>query len=98
MATGAVTRNANGIANRAVGKATGDGTPLSVAMGFRPMAVKVINMTAGKVIEKLNDMTDEQALIDGAVDTSSAIVLTERGFILSAAQNAADANLVWYAD
>lgn len=103
MATGSVSRNAQGIANRAVGVATGDGTALSVAVGFRPMKVELVNLTDATTFEKIDGMSDAQAVkcvTGGAltVDTTSAIVLTDRGFIVSAAVAAAGKSLVWYAD
>lgn len=103
MATGAVTRNANGIANRACGKSTGDGTALAVALGFRPMTLKVFNATDVVVFEKMDDMpatTTIKTVAAGTMttDTTSAIVFTEKGFILSAAVNANAKQLYWYAD
>lgn len=103
MATGTVTRNANGIANRAIGKATGDGTALSVTLGFKPMKVEVINLTDTTTFEKIDGMPDNttiKCVAAGTVttDTSSAITLVEKGFIVSAAANAAGKALVWFAD
>lgn len=102
MATGAVTRNANGIANKAMGKATGDGTALSVTLGFKPMSVKLVNLTDSIVWEKIGDMTDAQSVKTTGVpavtvDTTSAITLTEKGFIVSAAAAANAKSLVWVA-
>lgn len=101
MATGAVTRNANGIANRAVGKSTGDGTALSVTLGFKPMVVELINLTDTTTFTKTEDMpanTTLKAVAAGTMttDTTSAITLVEKGFIVSAAANAAAKSLVWF--
>jgi hypothetical protein len=103
MATGAVTRNANGIANRAIGKSTGDGTALSVTMGFKPMTVTVWNQTDAMKWEKIDGMADANSIKtvtagDQTADTTSAIVLTERGFILSAAAHANGKAIFWFAD
>jgi hypothetical protein len=103
MATGTVTRNANGIANRAVGKFTGDGTALSVTMGFKPMLVRIFNATDATTWEKMNDMPDTttvKTVTAGTVttDTTSAIVLTDRGFITSAALAANGKVCYWVAE
>lgn len=103
MATGSVKRNANGIANRAIGMATGDGTALSVAMGFRPISLVIHNVTDGTSIEKLDTMTDAQSIFvaaDGArtLNMQSAIVFTDRGFVTSAAVNANAKALHWHAN
>lgn len=102
MATGTITRNSQGIANRATGSATGDATALSVTLGFKPMYVEVFNETDVIKWEKFNDQADANCVKTVAAgtmtkDTGSAITLTEKGFILSATVNAAAKALRWFA-
>lgn len=102
MATGSVTRNAQGIANRACGKATGDGTALTVTLGFKPMYVSMFNETDATKWEKWNDQVDAntaKTVTAGTLtkDTTSAITLTANGFIVSAAAAASGKALVWFA-
>lgn len=103
MATGTVTRNSQGISNRACGKITGDATITSVTLGFKPMFVSIFNETDAILWEKFNDQADAncvKVVTAGTMtkDTSGAITLTATGFILSAALAAAAKALVWYAD
>lgn len=78
-----------GIAQGGMGDATGDGTALMVTLGFRPAHVKLLNATAGKKFEKFDLMPDTDTWNGTAITTTSDIILTERGFIVSAAINAA---------
>lgn len=98
MATGTVGRNANGIANRACGKATGDGTALSVTLGFKPMTVTLFNVTDGVRFEYIEGMDANTTMKNDTADTTGAITAVEKGFIVAAAANITGKKLVWYAD
>lgn len=95
MATGTVSRMRMGIAQGGMGKNVGDGTALSVTLGFRPARVVLLDATGNKKFEKFDLMPDTDTFDGTAVTTTSDIVLTERGFICSAAVNAAGKTLYW---
>jgi len=102
MATGKVSRDSAGIAQSACGIATGDGTALSVTCGWRPKFVTVFNKTDVIKHEKIDGMLATETIKTVTagtmtLDTTSAIVLTDRGFIVSAAMNGAADALVWFA-
>jgi hypothetical protein len=103
MATGAVLRNGVGVARSACGKATGDGTVLSVTLGYMPHRVQVLNMTDGTETLFIDGMAANTTLKRAAsgaqtVATDAAITLMEKGFLVNAATNAAGKLLVWYVD
>lgn len=92
-----------GIARGSQGVVTGDGTALSVTLGFRPKSVKLVNITGVIVWEKIDGMLDSNSLKTVTagtltVDTTSALVITDTGFLASAAANVSAASLVWYAE
>lgn len=79
------------VSNFATGTFTGDGTAIEVLCGFKPRHVKVVNVTDVEVWDKFESMTDAQSIKTvtagtTTIDTASAIVLTERGFTLLAAE------------
>lgn len=97
------TRKANGIARGESGTTTGDGTALTVTLGYKPKRVTLINLTDAIRIEKIDGMTDAQTLQTvtagtTTVQTGSQIVLNDRGFVASAAVNANGKSLVWYTE
>lgn len=103
MATGKVDRNGMGIARGSCGKATGDGTALSVTLGFRPKHIVLVNTTDATKFEWIDGMAANATLktvTGGAmtVDTTGAIVLAEKGFIVNADTNIAAKALVWFAE
>ncbi len=103
MATGTVSRNGMGIARGSCGKATGDGTALSVTLGFKPKHIIVYNETDAIRWEKFFDQVDANTVKTvtagtTTTDTTSAIVLAEKGFVVSAAAAANGKALVWFAE
>ncbi len=96
------TRNSQGIAHRAVGTHTGDGTLLTVTLGFKPMQVVLINITDVVRFEKIDGMATDASYESAAagantIDTSGAINITENGFTVSAAVNISAKNFAWFA-
>lgn len=103
MATGTVSRNGMGIARGSNGKATGDGTALSVTLGFRPKHVIVYNETDATRWEKFDTQVDANTVKTVTAgtqtsDTTSAIVFAEKGFVVSAAAAANGKALHWFAE
>lgn len=103
MATGKVDRHGKGIARGSCGKATGDGTALSVTLGFKPKHIVVINMTDGTRFEWIDGMANNATLktvTAGATtaDTTGVVTIAEKGFILNAATAATGKALVWFAE
>jgi hypothetical protein len=98
------TRDTQGIARGAVGEHTGDGTLLTVTLGFRPMHVVLINITDVIRFEKIDGMAANATLeiapaADGVntIDTSGAIVITDTGFTVAAAVNISAKVFSWVA-
>lgn len=103
MATGAVSRNGMGIARGSCGTFTGDGTATSITLGFKPKYIMVFNETDVIKWEKLFNQADADCIKTVAAgtmtkDTTSAIVLAEKGFVLSAALAASGKVCRWYAE
>lgn len=103
MATGSVSRTGMGVARGSQGKATGDGTALSVTLGFRPKYVMIYNATDATKWEYLDGLAATQSIktvTAGTMttDTTSAITITDTGFATTAALNASGKALVWYAE
>lgn len=104
MATGSVSRTGMGIARGSCGTvAAGDATALSVTLGFKPKYVMIFNETDVIKWEKLYNQADANTIKTVAAgtmtkDTTSAIVLSESGFVATAALNAAAKVLHWYAE
>lgn len=78
-------RFSDGIARGQTGTFTGDGGVATVNTGYRPKRVVLINLTDVVQWEKIDGMTDAQCMKTVAagtltVDTTSAIVLNDRGF------------------
>lgn len=97
------TRDAQGIARGAVGTHTGDGTLLTVTLGFKPMHVVLVNLTDAIRYEKIDGMaaTDTVETVTAGtttIDTGSAIVLTDTGFTVAAAHNISAKNFAWFAN
>ena len=97
------TRDTNGIARGCSGGHTGDGTLLTVTLGFKPQQVKLINITDVVSFEKIEGMATAATLetaADGTrtIDTTSAIVLTDNGFTVAAAVNISAKVFVWAAN
>ncbi len=73
-------REGQGIARGAVGVFTGDGTAVTVNLGFKPKYVKLVNLTDAVTFEKIDGMLATQTVKTTGVpavtvDTGSAIVL-----------------------
>lgn len=103
MATGSVSRNGMGIARGSCGTATGDGTALSVTLGFKPKHVIIYNETDAMRWEKFFTQVDANSVKTvtagtQTTDTTSAIVLAEKGFVTSAALAANGKVLHWFAE
>lgn len=103
MATGTVSRNSMGIARGSCGKATGDGTALSVTLGFKPKHVIVMSETDLTRWEKFHDQDAANSIKTVAagtttLDTTSAVTLVEKGFIVSADAAATGKALKWFAE
>lgn len=93
-------RDAMGIARGFTGTQTGDGTALTVTLGFRPKYVMVYNVTDATKWEKIDGMAASNSIktvTAGTMttDTTSAIQITENGFVVSAAA-AANAKALAY--
>lgn len=102
MATDTATRDTMGIARGVCGTSTGDGTALVVSLGFKPKMVVVYNQTDAVKWEKIDGMVDANSIKTvtagtQTTDTTSAIVLSDTGFTLSAAANASAKSLAWAA-
>lgn len=98
------TRDTAGIARGASGTHTGDGTLLTVTLGFKPQFVVLVNITDVVRFEKIDGMgaNDTVEIVAAAaagttIDTSGAIVLTDDGFTVSAAVNISAKAFAWYA-
>lgn len=96
------TRTENGIARGNTGGHTGDGTLLTVRLGFRPMHIVMINTTDAVRFEKIDGMAANatfETVTAGTstIDTTGAITLTDDGFTVSAAVNISAKNFVWFA-
>lgn len=96
------TRDTQGIARGCSGGHTGDGTLLTVMLGFKPQHVKLINVTDVVSFEKIDGMAAAATLetaADGTrtIDTSGAITLTDDGFTTAAAVNISAKVFVWAA-
>lgn len=103
MATGKVDRNGMGIARGSCGKATGDGTALSVTLGFKPKHIVLINLTDATRFEWIDGMPANNSIktvTAGAMtaDTTGVITLAEKGFIVNAASAANGKALHWFAE
>lgn len=98
------TRSADGIVRGDCGTHTGDGTLLTVTLGYKPKFVVLVNLTDVVRFEKIDGMgaNDTIEIVAAAatgttVDTSGAIVLTDTGFTVSAAVNISAKNFAWFA-
>lgn len=103
MATGTISRTGMGVARGSCGTATGDGTALSVTLGFQPKYVMIFNETDVIKWEKLYNQADANCIKTVAAgtmtkDTTSAIVLSDSGFVASAALFASGKVCHWYAE
>jgi hypothetical protein len=96
------TTQAAGVANFASGSFTGDGTAITVALGFQPRYVKVQNVTDVETWEKHEGMAAGAAVRTvtagtTTVQTGSQIVFGEKSMTLaSAAFGSADV-VTWVA-
>lgn len=96
------TRDTQGIARGCTGGHTGDGTILTVTLGFKPQHVTLINITDVVRFEKIDGMAANatlETLTAGTttIDTTSAITLTDTGFTVAAAVNINAKVFVWAA-
>ena len=85
------TSNSAGVVNFATGTFTGDGTDITVLLGFKPRHVRAVNVTDVEAWDKFESMSAAQALKTvtagtTTIDTGSAIVIGENGFTLLAAE------------
>lgn len=86
----ATSQNAS-VSNFATGTFTGDGTAIEVLCGFKPRHIRVVNVTDVETWDKYEGMPAANSIktvTAGAttVDTGSAVVITENGFTLLAAE------------
>jgi hypothetical protein len=100
--TGTVSRSGQGIARGSNGTNTGDGTVLTVNLGFRPKMVTIFNETDAILWQKMDTQADANAMKQVTAgtttkDTTSAIVFSANGFSTSAALNASGKVLHWVA-
>lgn len=103
MAVGSVARGSRGIARGSRGTVTGDGTALSVTLGWRPKYILIWNQTDAIRWEKIDGQVDAQSIKTvtagtTTADATSAIVISDTGFLTSAALNANGKALFWYAE
>lgn len=98
------TRDSAGIARGASGNHTGNGAIANVLLGFKPKYVVLINITDVVRFEKIDGMAANATVeIVGAaatgttIDTTSAVVLNDNGFTISAAVNINTKAFVWFA-
>jgi hypothetical protein len=85
------TTTSAGVVNFSTGTVTGDGTAIVVTLGFKPRHIRAVNVTDVEVWDKFESMTDAQALKTvtagtTTIDTGSAIVISDNGFTLLAAE------------
>lgn len=104
MATGSATSQAAGITEFATGVATGDGTALTITVGFKARAVQVFDVTGVIMWEWMEGMPATntiKTIAAGtmAVDTGSAIVVNTDGrtITVSSGANVSAHALVWAA-
>jgi hypothetical protein len=97
-------RDTQGLARGASGAHTGNGTLCKVTLGFKPQFVVLINVTDVTRFEKVDGMAANATLkivapagTGTTIDTTGAVTLTEDGFTISAAVNAAAKDFVWFA-
>lgn len=88
MAT--ATSQSGGMANIATGSFTGAGAIVDVDLGFVPRYIKFVNVTdriTHEFIEGMAATTTLKAVAAGTLtaDTTSALVVTDNGFTISAA-------------
>lgn len=93
-------RNDMGIARNFSGTTTGDGTVLTVTLGWRPKYVVIFNETDAIKWEKIDGQAAANTIKtvtagDMTKDTTSAIQITDNGFVCTAALNASGKALVW---
>jgi hypothetical protein len=97
------TRRGDGIVRCQDGSFTGDGTAVTINLGFIPTFFQLINLTDAVVWEKLRGMGATQSLKvvtagTTTVDTTSAIVLNNDGTVtISAAANVSAKSFVFVA-
>jgi hypothetical protein len=85
------TTTSAGVVNFSTGTVTGDGTAIVVTLGFKPRHIRAVNVTDVEAWDKFESMTDAQALKTvtagtTTIDTGSAIVISDNGFTLLAAE------------
>ena len=91
-----------GVVNTAGGSFTSDATAAVVTLGFRPSAIKVVNATDVIVWDKLDTMADTlsvKTVTAGTTtaDATSAIVISDTGFTISAAAAGTGKAIHWVA-
>lgn len=74
---------------KAIGTFSGTAADLTVTLGFKPVSVKLINITAGASLEHIEGMADGSGfkIIGGTAPTaayvaSGCVTLTDNGFTL----------------
>ena len=92
-----------GIARGSCGFLTGDGTQLSVTLGFKPKHVIFINVTDRDRYEWIDGMDANTTLKSVAAgtttaDTTGAIIAVEKGFTVPAAVNISGKKISWFAE
>lgn len=103
MATDTATSNSAGIVNFATGRLDPtDNTVITVTLGFRPRHIRLVNEDLVVVWEKFEGMADAAAIKTVTAgtttyDATSAIVITENGFTVSAAAAGDGDNVLWAA-
>ncbi len=89
-----------GVTRNDSGGHTGDGTLLTVNLGYRPKRVELINITDFIRFTKHDDMAAAVTLQEVAAGTMTApnvITITDRGFTVTAAANISAKVFTWHA-
>lgn len=98
----AATSQSAGMANVATGSFTGAGAIVDVDLGFVPRYIKFVNVTDRTIFEYMEGMaatTTLKAVAAGTLtaDTTSALVVTDNGFTISAAAAVSAKACTWVA-
>lgn len=102
MAVVYASKNAGGVARATTGWFTSDNTITEVILGYRPKAVKVVNVTDVIVNEKIEGMADNACINTvtagtTTINTTGLITFQDNGFTLSVAAVGDDKSIVWEA-
>lgn len=98
----AATTNAMGVVNFASGALTGDGTAITVTLGFTPRFVKVVNVSDVETWEAHEGMAAGTAIKTVTAGTTTvvadgSVTLTDNGFTLASAEFGSADVITWVA-